>query len=113
MINVRFEQILARLKCTYEEPPHYVDRFFRVQKLVGAWNANISANFISGWISCLDESMMIWKNKFGPVRVVLPRNPYPFGREWHTICCAMAVVVFFVNLVEGKDLPKERVNPGL
>ena len=71
----------------------------------------MSTKFIPGWISCLDEPMMIWKNKFGPGWVVLPRKPHPFGNEWHTICCAMSVVVFFVELVEGKDCPKERGNP--
>ena len=68
-------------------------------------------NFIPGWISCLDESMIIWKNKFGPVWVVLPRKPHPFGNEWHIICCAKSVMVFLVDLVEGNDLPKERGNP--
>ena len=60
-------------------------------------------DFIPGWISCLDESMIIWKNKFGPVWVVLPRKPHPFGNEWHIICCAKSVMVFLVDLVEGKD----------
>ena len=55
--------------------------------------------------------MMIWTNKFGPGWVVLPRKPHPFGNEWHTICCSMSVVVFFVDLVERKDLPKERGDP--
>ena len=80
-----------------------MDRLSHVRKLVEAWNYNISTNFTPGWISCLDESMMIWTNNFGPVWVVLPRKTHPFGKEWHTICCAMSVVVFFVELVEGKD----------
>ena len=54
--------------------------------------------------------MMIWAHNFGPGWVVLPRKPHPFGNEWHTICCAMSVVVFFVDLVEGKDIPTERGN---
>ena len=63
----------------------------------------MSTNFIPGWISCLDESMMIWKNNFGPDWLFLLRKPHPFGNNWHTICCAMSVVVFFVELVERKD----------
>ena len=85
MSRVRFEQILTRIKYTDEDPPHYVDRFFHVWKLVKAWNSNMSTNFIPGWISCLDESTMIWKNKFVPCWVVLPRKPHPFGNKWHTI----------------------------
>ena len=105
---MRFEKILTQIKYTYEEPPHYVDSFFHIRKLVEEWNANMCTKFIPGWISCLDESMVIWTNKFGPDWIVLLRNHHPFGNEWHTICCAMSVVVFFVNLVEGKYLPKER-----
>ena len=55
--------------------------------------------------------MMIWTNTFGPVWVILPRKSHPFGNKWHTICCAMSVVVFFVELVEGEDQPTERENP--
>ena len=89
MRRVRFEKILTQLKYTDEDPPHYVDRFFHVRKLLEAWNSNISTNFISGWISCFYESIMICKNNFGPVWVVLPRKPHPFENQWHTIFCAM------------------------
>ena len=102
MRRVRFEQILTQLKYTDEDPPHYVDRFFHVRKLAEACNSNMSTNFIPGWISCLDESMMIWTNKFGPGWVVLPRKPHPFGNEWHTIYCAMSVVVFLLSLWRGR-----------
>ena len=111
--RVKFEQIPTRLKYTYEEPPHYLNRFFHVRKLVEAWNANMSANFFPGLISFSDKSMMIWENKFGPGWVVLPRKPHPFGNKWHTICCAMSVLVFFVEFVERKDLPKEKWNPDI
>ena len=80
MIHVRFEKILTRIKYIDEDPLNYVDRFFHVQKLVEACNANRSTKLIPGWISCFYESMMIWKNNFGPGWVVLPRNPHPFGR---------------------------------
>ena len=102
---VKFDKILTRLKYTDEDPPHYVGRLFHVRKLVEAQNANISTNLTPVWIPFLDESMMIWTNKFGPGWVVLPRKLHPFGNEWHTICYAMSVVVFFVELVWGEDKP--------
>ena len=76
---VRFEKIFTRIKYTYEKSPHYVDRFFHVWKLSEVWNVNMFTNFIPDWIYCLYESIIIWKNKFGPGRVVLPRNTHPFG----------------------------------
>ena len=99
MIHVKFDKIISRLKYTDEELPHYVGRLFRIRKLVEACNSNMSTNFIPGWISLLGESMMILTNNFGPGWVVLPRKPHPFRNEWHTIFCAMSVVVFFVELV--------------
>ena len=108
-----FDQILTWLKYTDKEPPHYVERFFHIRKLVESRNSKMSNNFIPGWISCFYESMMISTNKFVPVWVVLPRNPHPFWNECHTIFCAMSVVVFFVELVEGRDLPIERGKPEL
>ena len=44
MSCVRFEQIITRIKYTDEDPPHYVDRFFHVRKLVEAWNTNMLLN---------------------------------------------------------------------
>ena len=55
--------------------------------------------------------MIICTNNFGPGWVFLPRKTHTFGDEWHTILCAMSVVVFFVDFVEGKDRPTERGNP--
>ena len=79
MRHARFEKILTRIKCTDKETPHYVDSLFHVRKLVEAWNANMSTNLIPGWISCLEESIMTWKNNFDPGWVVIPRNTHPFG----------------------------------
>ena len=111
MIHVKFDQILTWIKYTDEDPPHYVDRFFHVWKLVEAWNSKISTNFIPGWIYCREKLMMIWTNKVGPDWVVLPSKPHPFGGKCNTIFCAMSVVVFFVKILEGKDQQKEIGNP--
>ena len=50
--------------------------------------------------------MMIWLNKFtAPGWMVVPCKPHPFGNEWHTICCALCGILFWMELVEGKDQP--------
>ena len=33
------------------------------------------------------------------------RKPHPFGNEYHTIACCDTHIIFFVELVEGKDRP--------
>ena len=100
---VRFEQILTQINYTDEETKHYVDSLFHTRNFVEAYNSNMSTNFIQGWVFCLDESTMIWTKKFVPGWVGLPRNPYPSGNKWHSICCEISVVVFFVELAKGED----------
>ena len=42
-----------------------------------------------------------------PGWMVVPRKPHPFGNEWHTICCGITGIMFYLELVEGKDCPPE------
>ena len=68
--------------------------------------------FKSGWITCLDESMSVWMNKYTcPGWMFVPRKPKPFGNEYHSICCGLSGVMFAIELVEGKDRPKELPSP--
>jgi len=56
--------------------------------------------------------MSKWLNKYNcPGFVFCPRKPWPFGNEWHTIACSMSMILFMVEIVEGKDHPKEMPEP--
>ena len=97
MSRNRFEDILASLAFTNNIPPAYVDKFFHVRDIIDAWNENISENFVPGWVSCLDESMMVWTNKVTcPGFMFVPRKPHPFGNEWHSICCGISGIMFAI-----------------
>lgn len=64
----------------------------------------MKANFVPGWVNCLDESMSVWTNMYTcPGFMFVPHKPWPFGNEWHTICCCLCGVMFDLKLVEGKD----------
>jgi hypothetical protein len=108
MSRFRFDEILRCLRYTDDMPPTaYCDQFFQIRKLVEAWNENMAANFTPGWISCLDESMSTWANKYTcPGYMFVPRKPWPFGNEWHTIACGISELMYRVEIVEGKDEPK-------
>lgn len=109
MSRNRFDEILAALTLTDIPPPQYKDRFHYVRQLIDAWNKNINENFKAGWATCLDESMSTWTNQFTcPGFMFVPRKPWPFGNEYHSICCGLSGIMFGVELVEGKDAPKER-----
>lgn len=38
----------------------------------------------------------------------MPRKPWPFGDEYHSICCGLSGIMFGLEIVEGKVAPKER-----
>ena len=41
----------------------------------------------------------------------VPRKPWPFGNEYHSVCCGLSGVMYGVELVEGKDHPPENGTP--
>lgn len=43
-------------------PPEYKDIFMEVRQVLEEWNSSVFENFVPGWITCLDESMMKYIN---------------------------------------------------
>lgn len=112
MSRNRFETILKAISYTSSTPPTYTDRFHEVRDMIEAWNANMVQNFTPSWISCLDESMSVWINQYTcPGFMFVPRKPWPFGNEYHTVCCGLSGIMWGIELVEGKDAPRERPKP--
>ena len=108
MTSNRFEAIFAALTLTKNKPPAYKDRFWQVREMIASWNEHMSQNFVPSWVSCLDESMSIWFNRYTcPGWVFCPRKPHPYGNEYHSICCGLSGIMFAIEIVEGKDHPKE------
>ena len=108
MSRNRFQQVLNCLFLTDRPVPAYIDKFFYVRQLIDAWNSNMNSKFHPSWISCLDESMSSWLNRWTcPGWVFCPRKPHPFGNEYHTICCGESGIMFQIEMVEGKDRPTE------
>ena len=112
MSRNRFEDILHALTVTLIEPPLYQDPFWMVRQFLEAFNKNMANCFTPSWINCLHESISIWINMFScPGFIFVPRNPHPFGNEYHTICCCKSGILWRLELVEGKDRPAERPPP--
>ena len=52
--------------------------------------------------------MSTWMNKYScPGWMFVPRKPWPFGNEYHTVCCSLSGILWQMELVEGKDSPSE------
>ena len=108
MSRNRFENILAALTITDRNAPVFVDRFWEVRQVLSEWNGNMKLRFSPSWISCLDESMSKWVGKYScPGFCCVPRKPWPLGNEYHTVACGTSGILYALELVEGKDAPKE------
>ena len=108
MSRKRFKAILKALAVTARQPPAFRDRFWVVREVLEAWNSNMTEQFTPSWVSCLDESMSTWTNKYScPGWMFVPRKPWPFGNEYHTVCCSLSGILWQMELVEGKDSPSE------
>ena len=59
-----FAAILKALVITARQPPAFSDHFWEVREIIEAWNANMTEQFTPSWVSCLDESMSTWMNKY-------------------------------------------------
>ena len=65
---------------------------------------NMKDNFIPGYMNCLDESISMWTNKFTcPGFMFIPHKLWPFGNDYHTICCCSSGIMWGIDLVEGRD----------
>ena len=42
-----------------------------------------------------------------PGFVFCPRKPWETGNDYHTIGCGVTFIVFFLEIVEGKDRPRQ------
>ena len=112
MHKSRFKAITRELRFTDCEKPAFEDKFWEVRQMIEAWCSNMAAVFHCAWVSCLDESMSIWHNRWTcPGWVYCPRKPHPFGNEYHSACCGITGIMYVIELVEGKDRPQERGSP--
>jgi hypothetical protein len=106
MTRSRFEDILQALRYTTQQPTND-DRFYEVREMVDCWNKNMAKNFRPSYINCLDESMSPWSNVYRcPGYMYVPRKPHPFGNEYHSVACGQSGLMWGVEMVEGKDQPK-------
>lgn len=108
MSRRRFELILKHLKFTTKDPPTFKNPFHDVTDLIESWNQHTQHCFSPGWVNCLDESMSVWTNRWTcPGWMFVPRKPHPMGNEYHSLCCGLSGIMYAIELVEGKDRPRE------
>ena len=109
MSGWRFNNILKALSFTSDDAPPFKDKFWEIRRLIKEWNDHMKEVFMPSWVSCLDESISPWTNKFTcPGFILCPCKPHNKGNEYHFICCSLSHLMFAIDLREGKkDHPKE------
>ena len=79
--------------------PELLDKFWEVQDLISAWNANMEVEFLPSWINAIDESMSKSLNKYTCLGFMyIPRKPWKFGNERHDTGCFSSDVILSVDL---------------
>ncbi len=109
MSRNQFNKIMVALRYTSKEVPFlFEDHFHEVCEMIDAFNAHYTDGYRPSWLSCIDESMNVWLNKFCPGLLTCPHKPHPFGNEYHSIADGDdgKFIMWRVKLVEGKDRPK-------
>lgn len=111
----QFNAINAAMRFINDDSPGFEDRFHEVRKMIKLFNDHYSPNYSPSWISCLDESMSPWMDKFCPRFMCVPMKPHPFRNEYHTICDGDqgGPILWHAEIIEGKDHPKRRMGSGL
>ena len=105
MSGKRFTDISSCIRLRMEvDTPSYRDKFFWVRELIRGFNDNMSNVFVPGWIVCVDESMVVFYNKYAPGWIVVKRKPHPMGNEYHSIACGECAI----EVIEGKDKAMQR-----
>ena len=107
-----FCEITRVLTYTDLDPLSYRDKFYEIKQLLTSINTHMRSILLAGWVSCLDESMSIWTRKWTyPGWMYVPHKPHPNGNEYHSICCSISGILVGIEIVEGKDRPRQRDHP--
>jgi len=52
--------------------------------------------------------MSVWTNQWTcPGWMFVPQKPHPMGNEYHSMCCGISGIMYSIELVEGKDRPRQ------
>ena len=68
--------------------------------MIVAWNGHMNV-LIPSWISCLDEYISVWMNKFTCAGFIFcPHKPHTKSNKYHTIFCGESGIIYGSEIVE-------------
>ncbi len=81
MSKGRFQRLLQFLRLTKTPPPAHRNRSWIIRDMIKSFNNHIETVFNPSWITCLNESMVLFMNEFCPNWVCVKCKPHPFGKN--------------------------------
>ena len=83
-----------------------------MRQMEDAWDANTTKVFEPSWVSVLDESMQEWISKYTCTAwMCVGRKSHHFGNERHNIYCGLSSIMWFAEIAEVRDFPREHKIP--
>ena len=104
----RFISITSAMRFTNKPSPSFLDRFHDVRQIINKFNKHYLENYTPSWISCLDDSMNSFLEKFCTGFMCVPRKPHPLGNGYNSIADGDEgyPLMYRIKIQEGKDRPK-------
>ena len=77
MALCRFISITSAMTFTNKPSPSFLDRFHDVRQMINSFNEHYLDNYTPSWISCLDELMNSFLDRFCQRFMSVPRKTHP------------------------------------
>ena len=80
-----------------------------MRQIINNFNEHYLDNYTTSWLSCLDESMNYFLDKFCPGFMIVTRKLHPLGNEYHSIADGDEGyhVMYQIKIQKWKDRPKD------
>ena len=96
------------MRFTNKPSPSFLDRFHDVWQMINNFNEHYLENYTPSWLSCINESMNSFLDKFCPGFMSVLRKSHPLGNEYHIIADGDEgySMMYRIKIQDGKDRPK-------
>ena len=97
------------MRFTNKPSTSFLDRFHDVRQMINNFNEHYLENYTPSWISCLNELVNSFLDKFCPGFTSVPRKPHTIGNEYHSIVDGDEgnPVMHRIRIEEVKDCPND------
>ena len=78
----------------------YKDIFLGIRESIDGFNKNMRKAFVSSWIVSVDESMVVFCNKYASGWIAVKCKPHPLGNAYYKTACCKSKIIFWIGRVD-------------